>query len=101
MKSITFKRFRDYTNITSVQITLTNGQSSPVFEQRANNYAYKKIIQLEDSNKIRSIKIWDGDADDSIACPVQFLDDKKHLIHSYNPKNVKLDGGTEVKLQAN
>ena len=99
LKSIQFKTIMyDYSTLSSVQVSLTNGQSSPVFEKAGVDHKYPKTIDFDLNTPIRAVAAVGGGG--SCLYCIRFMDGASNLFYEYSPDGF-LKNGTKHALSAN
>ena len=83
LKSIQFKTIMyDYSTLSSVQVSLTNGQSSPVFEKAGVDHEHPKTIDFDPNKPIRAVEanisVW----------RIRFMDGAGNQVYEINPYGI-------------
>ena len=76
--------------LTSVQCNLSNGLSSPTFEQEglaANYHQHLRTIELNRNRALRQVKAYDNNGEWPYLHDLRFLDSSGNVVHSYDPTN--------------
>ena len=87
LRSIEFRTTKTHA-ISSVRVTLSNGEESPVFEKANTEHTYEKTILFPDASLIRAVAAHEGRSKNGI-WKVSFLDEAGEELDSCNPSDNK------------
>lgn len=89
LKSIEFKTWiDDGSAISSVQVKLTNGRESPVFEKAGVETFCAKTIAFDQHRPIKTVEAIEGAAKQTYW--ISFLDENCDVVDEYNPQSIEL-----------
>ena len=91
IESIEFKSRHEYSHyVSSVKVNLSNGESSPVFENSDwTQHSKHETIVFDPSTTIRAVEAFDVDHHTgSYVYRIRFMDGAGEEVYAYNPSNM-------------
>ena len=86
LQSIEFKTYcYGCSSVSSVRVSLSNGEASPVFERSGSNLYKPKTIKFDPNTPIKAVEAYDGG---DYAGLIRFMDSEGKKVYEYNPSDI-------------